>query len=120
MKLLPFDLEKALNGAKLVTRDGREVTGFEKRLGHEEAHPFCYIGQIAKEWSKDAFTDEGKYYSNSKESKVDLFLLDEQPAPDLQPNYKRMYEMLRCIYNQGGIDGNFHELKDILLTAKID
>jgi hypothetical protein len=30
MKLEKFDLEKAINGAKVVTRDGREVTQLTK------------------------------------------------------------------------------------------
>lgn len=40
--MLPFDLEKALGGAALVTRSGQAVTGFRIRLGSkgDETYPY--------------------------------------------------------------------------------
>jgi hypothetical protein len=46
MKLEKFDLEKALNGAKVVTSDGREVTQLTKFDTYEK---FCLYGVVNDE-----------------------------------------------------------------------
>lgn len=77
----PFDLEKALAGAKLVTRDGKEVTGFKKRDGSErgslapeiESFPYCaYAGG-----SFLSFNSSGNY--TARKTEADLFMAEEQP-----------------------------------------
>lgn len=74
----PFDLEKALAGAQLVTRDWREVTGFGfARPGN--IFPYnAYVGG-----SKVAFTAHGTFNSNNTESFMDLFLVAEVAEPVL-------------------------------------
>lgn len=70
----PFDLEKALNGHPVVTRDGRKVT---------EIHYFKTVGRHYKLYgavnepeygdSVHSWTDQG-IFQKGKESHLDLFL----------------------------------------------
>jgi hypothetical protein len=69
MKLEKFDLEKALNGAKVVTRDGREVTQLTK---FETYDKFCLYGLVDEQvycWSI-----KGEYSDNSSCS-MDLYIV---------------------------------------------
>ena len=71
MKTKPFNLEEALNGAKVVTRDGlevKELTKFEGLVGGPIAG---VMGGVLNTW-----TEQGKYYKD-KESNSDLFLAAE-------------------------------------------
>ena len=69
MKLEKFNLEKALSGAKVVTRDGREV----KQLTRFEADSdYCLYGVVSglvKDWTID-----GRYRLETPECSKDLFL----------------------------------------------
>jgi hypothetical protein len=74
MKLEKFDLEKALNGSKVVTRDGGEVTQLTK---FETGHPYCHLYGVVDnrvyQWNV-----QGKF--NPKilgEHNLDLFLSAE-------------------------------------------
>lgn len=122
MKLLPFDLEKALNGAKLVTRDGRSAVQFRPRLRCEGSfYPFEAFVDGSGSCS---YLNNGVYHLGYI-STLDLFLADEvapeptPPAPDLLPNYKRMYEMLELL-KPSLMPEQMKQVNEILLTAKID
>lgn len=70
MKTKPFDLEAAMNGAKLVTRDGREA----KFIAYvpetdPEVRVLVLVGNVVI-----GFYENGNRYRNSSESGVDLFL----------------------------------------------
>ena len=73
-KLIPFDIEKAKNGAKVVTRDGRLV-----RIGFfdlKDKYPI--VGAVKERYDKESivsFTKEGKY--SATESNLDLFIEEE-------------------------------------------
>lgn len=72
MKLLPFDLEKALAGAKVKTREGLDVkiAGYNKDIDGDGA----LVAWVAKGvycWTKDGI------YTENEESKLDLFLATE-------------------------------------------
>lgn len=78
MKLLPFDIEKAKAGAKVVTRDGQpakydgEFDVCKDFLGRK--HMFQLPGSSA------LYGDDGKYYAASKKypiHRLDLFLAEE-------------------------------------------
>ena len=69
MKLEKFNLEKALNGTKVVTRDGREVTQLTKFEGI--AAGYSLVGVLKK--GLNAWTIEGRYSQDST-SNMDLFL----------------------------------------------
>ena len=71
-KLKPFNLEEALNGAPLVTRDGRKVTHLHyfKDATHSPFKLFAVI-----ENGLHAFKDDGSYgsfFTNGNEK--DLFM----------------------------------------------
>jgi hypothetical protein len=69
MKLEKFDLEKALNGAKVVTRDGRQVT----QLTHFEltGGPYLLYGVI--DGRLEGWTIDGRSIYDT-ENEADLFL----------------------------------------------
>jgi hypothetical protein len=73
MKLEKFDLEKALNGAKVVTRDGREVSQLTK---FECINLYSLVGVVdgvIKRW-----TEQGKFDTEPvEESHLDLFIAVE-------------------------------------------
>lgn len=73
MKKAPFNLEAALRGAKLVTRDGSIGTVEKYDYADTSGFPLCVF--IAEEcrW----FTSTGK---SSEGENFDLFLLIEEPA----------------------------------------
>jgi hypothetical protein len=73
MKLEKFDLEKALNGAKVVTRDGHEVTQLTKFESVNDDYPV--IGVLDN--NLQAWTTQGKFNTNHGESDADLFLAVE-------------------------------------------
>jgi hypothetical protein len=71
MKLEKFDLEKALNGAKVVTRDGKEVKELTK---FEGLSLYILVGLIDGEvhsWNEDG------WHHNERSGVYDLFLAVE-------------------------------------------
>lgn len=79
MKLKPFDLAKALAGAPVVTRDGREVKILDHTLvttaGREQLVVKVYnpVGQSIFEPNLD-----GSQLSSGRECPLDLFLKAEE------------------------------------------
>lgn len=73
MKLKPFNLEEALNGAKVVTRDGREV---KQLTFFETKSPFPLIGVcdngFMSSWQKNGINN-----TESSISENDLFIAVE-------------------------------------------
>lgn len=75
MNLLPFDLEKALAGHPVVTRDGREVTQLHKfEAEHQSQTLYGTMGGCIWSWS-----DDGAYMKKEEQSPQDLFLKGEEP-----------------------------------------
>jgi hypothetical protein len=73
MKLEKFDLEKALNGAKVVTRDGREVKELTKFKGSKEYQLAGVLDSQLQTW-----TTQGLFNANhAGECRADLFLAVE-------------------------------------------
>jgi hypothetical protein len=72
MKLEKFDLEKALNGAKVVTRDGREVTQLTKFQGLGILRTLVGVfGGCMKTWCSNGT------FRGGEEHILDLFLAVE-------------------------------------------
>jgi hypothetical protein len=69
MKVEKFDLEKVIHGARVITRDGREVTQLTK---FETYDKFCLYGVVDDE--VECWTIDGQYTDNSSCS-MDLFLV---------------------------------------------
>ena len=105
-KLIPFDLDKAKNGAKVVTRRGYPVT-----------IEGCYASKIypirATIKTEDgsftySFTAEGKLFADGDESKVDLFIEEEKEKP------RREYSGTDSIYVPKDDEGIREELIDAI------
>lgn len=74
----PFDLEKALKGAPVVTRDGREVTQLFLFAVGDDKYPV--YGVIHDKKAGDyisCFTKQGKQYAD-RESTADLSMKTEK------------------------------------------
>lgn len=67
--LIPFDLEKALSGAKVVTRDGRLITDWHYFKNTNETYPIYFVH---KDTIETCMID-GTFNHNSKSS-LDLLL----------------------------------------------
>lgn len=71
MKMRKFDLKRALNGDRVITRCGREVTGlhlFDKKITYPLA------GVVAGKSYVDCFTLEGCYDEDNNNHHNDLFM----------------------------------------------
>jgi hypothetical protein len=78
MNLKPFDLEKALAGAPVVTRDGLKVHDiyFSMRLGGMD-ESFPVIGVVDGDKSVLTWTKEGFFMIGAGDSDNDLFMAAE-------------------------------------------
>ena len=70
----PFNLQEALAGKPVVTRNGKEVTGFTKFADLKE--PFKYAAILAGEIY--TFTAEGKFLSSKADNPHDLVMVVEK------------------------------------------
>jgi hypothetical protein len=93
MKLEKFDLEKALSGAKVVTRDGREVTGLRK-LEATKGYPLAGV----LEGSIHSWRIDGSYFAPLAEYHADLFLFGSQ----VRRGWVNVYGNGRDIITSGG------------------
>lgn len=114
----PFNLQAALNGAALVTRDGRKVLMFALDNETFNGDTFPYMAKIDGDSGFNFFTEDGRY--NTIESHLDLFLADVQPeATDLLPKYREMYAILETLLPTL-MPAQINQVQQLLLTAKID
>lgn len=99
MKTKPFNLEEALKGAKVVTRDGGEVKELTK---FENLKDYPLVGVLDTELK--TWTTEGKYSAyDLGQSYLDLFLAVEPIRI-----YKNVYRSI-----DGGIElGASHKTKE--------
>lgn len=76
----PFDLDKALAGHTLISRDSRIVTNFRENEFYTISYP--YVAECNGVFS--AYTKEGRFDVNSIDHADDLFLYvpDEPDQPD--------------------------------------
>ena len=81
-KLKPFNLEKALAGEKVVTRDGREVTQLTK-FDNVTDNEFILVGVLCG--SLHVFTIDGRF-SAGEARPADLFM-----APKMKTVYINYY-----------------------------
>ena len=103
MNLKPFDLEKALAGEPVVTRDGQEVTQLKKFDVDGEPLVGVHDGTI-ETWEID-----GSYINHTQESLLDLFM-----APVEKVVWVNVYEK-----DGGRITlGNFYNTEDAATGGK--
>lgn len=71
MRLFKFDLERALKGAKVITRDGTEVTICGANNDASEHHKVIgWVRSISLGWSFEGI------FERDKESHLDLFMAE--------------------------------------------
>lgn len=77
-KLKPFDLEAALRGEPVVTRDGREVTQVTKFVARGEIYPIYAVvdGDVY------SYTILGEYDEERPSSRNDLFMATKTVKKD--------------------------------------
>ena len=117
-KLIPFNAEKAKNGAKVVTRNGLSVKILDYPVKNEECPILGLILIDGKEFPK-LFTKNGNHYSDCTESRLDLFIEEEVEEDDSDYNpYKEVVESImdmveRCSPN------NVSSLQDFYNNVKV-
>jgi hypothetical protein len=78
----PFNLEQALKGKPVVTRDGRKVTEIKMNEIHKDYPVSAFIAQRdGKPCAWWAFSKDGMFNANRVETEVDLFMADRQITP---------------------------------------
>lgn len=79
-KKIPFDIEKAKNGAKIVTRDGHKVDTirFDERGSYPISGWIRALQLIGDSDEYASFTEEGYYISSNNEDCRDLFIEVEE------------------------------------------
>jgi hypothetical protein len=97
MKLEKFDLEKALNGAKVVTRDGREVKELTKFEGFKDYPLVGVLDNQLQTW-----TTQGLISPHLGECRADLFLAVET---------KRVYVNVYILHDTIKTGGNYDTLE---------
>ena len=91
-----FDLEKALSGERVITRNGKEVTGLH--LFDVDEYALC--GVVDK--SIHRWTKEGVFDLNSSQNDLDLFMPGEKKT------------MWVNVYGESG----FYQLSDLYPTKE--
>lgn len=71
----PFDLDKALAGAELVTRDGRPAKQFRRITRHTPAGTYSYEALVSGK--SLCYTSNGTYWLTRRDP-ADLFIIGEQ------------------------------------------
>ena len=78
----PFNLEQALNGKPVVTRDGRKVVKIKMNEIHKDYPVSAFIAQRdGKPCAWWAFSKDGMFNANRVETEVDLFMASRQITP---------------------------------------
>jgi len=76
--LKPFNLQDALAGKQVVTREGKKVTELHLFKGGKLLQPL--FGIIENEEGYFCFNKDGMYNYSSKETSYDLFMADEKKS----------------------------------------
>lgn len=117
-KLVPFDIEKAKNGAKVVTRYGLPVKIVDYPIKNEE-YPILGLVLIEGKEIPLLFTKTGNHYNNS-ESCYDLFIEEEveEDDSDYDP-YKSTVESLADMVERYSELQTLEELKHFYNNVKV-
>lgn len=118
-KLVPFDIEKAKNGAKVVTRDGLPVKIVDYPIKNED---YPILGLVLVDGSREfplVFTKTGNQYENS-EGCYDLFIEEEveEDDSDYDP-YKSTVESIADMVERYSELQTLEELKHFYNNVKI-
>lgn len=118
VKRIPFDLEKAKAGAKVVTRCGYSIKIV--RYNTNSTYPIRAIIKTEDGPFTFSFTVEGKYCSNEEESDYDLFIEEEveEDDSDYDP-YKATVESIADMVERYSELQSLEELKHFYNNVKV-
>ena len=105
----PFNLQEAIEGKPIVTRDGRKVLECHYFKTLEHKYPFRVI--IEGKSDVYMFTKEGVYDTNLTSHKLDLFMYEE--PKNYYANVYKSHSNGICI---GAIVDNIEEAKNIAIN----
>jgi hypothetical protein len=74
----PFNLEKALAGETVITRDGRKIT--EVSYCKDRTTHYPVRAKIEGQYYRKTYTIDGYTYLDKEEDKRDLLMLGEQES----------------------------------------
>ena len=115
-KLVPFDIEKAKNGAKIITRAGYPV---RIKHFHGKIKPYTVIAFV-EEGGKErtlCFTEIGQHVKCCK-SKYDLFIEEEEETDNYDP-YKATVESIDDMVEKYSELQTLEELKHFYNNVKV-
>ncbi len=117
-KLVPFDIEKAKNGAKVVTRDGLPAKIVDYPIKNEDCPILGLVLIDGKEFPL-LFTETGNHYNNS-ESCYDLSIEEEveEDDSDYDP-YKATVESIADMVEKYSELQTLEELKHFYNNVKV-
>lgn len=75
----PFNLEQALKGKPVVTRDGRKVTNIVVDKTDKRYPISAHVFEGDKLFETLTYTIKGGFWFEGRENKADLFMADDQP-----------------------------------------
>lgn len=117
--LIPFDLEKALEGEQVITRDGKDVTQFTF-FRTKKYDPYPIFGVVNGELQR--FQQSGKRMLNDYPHHLDLFM-----KPELIESWVNVYiNCNRLFVGQGSFEtkedaiSNLNPSMTYIKTIKID
>jgi hypothetical protein len=121
----PFNLEKALAGAPLVTRDGREVTSFEAPADAGSVFPYLALadGIRGRVW----VTPQGRYNETDVDHHLDLFMVANGFVDKIEPTPSILEQAQKLIYGDrqadyGSVTTNFTNIAkgwEVILGGKV-
>jgi len=117
-KLMPFDIEKAKNGAKVVTRDGLPAKIVDYPIKNEDCPILGLVLIDGKEFPL-LFTETGNHYNNS-ESCYDLSIEEEVEEDDSNYDpYKATVESIADMVEKYSELQTLEELKHFYNNVKV-
>lgn len=75
----PFNLEQALKGKPVVTRNGRKVTNIVVDEKDGRYPIYAHVYENDKLFENLTYTIKGEYWFEGRENGADLFMADDQP-----------------------------------------
>lgn len=98
-RMIPFDIELAQQGAKVVTRGGFYVRLIDYNIQNEDCPILGLVLEDGKERPR-IFTKTGNHYNDGIESRYDLFIEEEVDEQKRRMTYQELSWWLRDCPNE--------------------
>jgi len=118
-RIVPFDINKAKNGAKIVTRNGL----YPARIGFFDLEgtdlPIVAAIKMNGKETPYEFTIEGNFYPEKTEDAFDLFIEEEEEETDDYDPYKATVESIADMAERYSELQSLEELKDFYNNVRV-